>query len=391
MAVFQVWFPSFTLPSGLLPRAGVLQITNLSAKLTLLAMGAMARMNSATNNPEANQLGPAFDEDGLKAAVTESGYPLQTAASSRLHKEFRIWEEWSFLDRDSDKLRALDIRADKELFDLGEGPELRLRPHLTLLVECKSSQSPYVFFLSPTSQPRRGFPRIAGLHSTAISLITDDTPSSFTYSLPSLLRLDKHSFAWPNAYCMTFSQLVNPGNPQLSGSKPYHSLVRPLTKALLHFDDVVEPPETAVYFDVHAVIAVALLGAPMVGAPPGDSGADPYLLPWVRVFRHEFKSGSHWLDRRRFLSLDAVHWAYFDKYLQEHLLPFAREFSRRVKDHPDVIATGKGYAPDLGSRGMFPSPLDELEPRDSRAGVARWKAGIRRLIGFFETRDWFPH
>jgi len=81
-------------------------------------------------------------------AVGKSGYPLQNVVSDYLQTAtFRTVEEWSYLDKESGQLRTIDVKAEKPLFEYGKG-DIRVRPSLVLLIECKQSQMPYVFFLS---------------------------------------------------------------------------------------------------------------------------------------------------------------------------------------------------------------------------------------------------
>jgi hypothetical protein len=100
-------------------------------------------------NPPTNQIGPGLSEETVVSAVEESGYPLQVFVSDLLQEKYHVEEEWSYLDRDSDGLRALDMRASMQLYDWKDFKEQpRVRPSLDLLIECKQSELPYVFFES---------------------------------------------------------------------------------------------------------------------------------------------------------------------------------------------------------------------------------------------------
>ena len=118
----------------------------------------------APNNPDGNCLSKGVSVDAVQAAIDKSGCPLQTVLGNLLRDDFAVQDEWSFLDRDTKELRAIDLHAGKELFDrtrLNESP--RVRPSINLLVECKQSELPYVFFLSPKPYWTPEFPLISGL------------------------------------------------------------------------------------------------------------------------------------------------------------------------------------------------------------------------------------
>src|SRR5665647_858773 len=120
-------------------------------------------MNQATDNPAANQLGPGLTDDQVRIAVERSGYPLQTIVGNLLRskpyfkgEEFRVQDEWCFVDRDTQELRTIDLFAELRLHDWD--PQPRVRPQLNLLIECKQSLLPYVFFQTNAAPRLFDFP-----------------------------------------------------------------------------------------------------------------------------------------------------------------------------------------------------------------------------------------
>src|SRR2546430_2614394 len=69
----------------------------------------------------------------------------------------------------------------------------RTSPDLALLVECKRSEHPYVFFQRITSRPIPGFPVIAGLRPT-ISIYAQGSNGVAETPPSSVLGLDRLSF-----------------------------------------------------------------------------------------------------------------------------------------------------------------------------------------------------
>ncbi|HKZ03128.1 MAG TPA: hypothetical protein VJ180_12860 [Pyrinomonadaceae bacterium] len=294
-------------------------------------------MNQAEGNPPSNQLGTGLNEQQVKEAVEASGYPLQLWVGDifRNHAPigeeiFQVQDEWCFIDRDTKELRNIDLRCDLRLHQWE--PQPRVRPKLSVLIECKQSDLPYIFFQSRTKPWLSRFPQISGLHTDKVIIISDDDPSSWTYSINHSLGLDRDSFQESPPYCHTFSKCVRKGpKVELSGADAYSSLVLPLIKALDHFAAAESPPETAWYFDCHATLGLGVIDAPMIGVTVNQAGHQLTARPWMRLVRHEYQSTAERFERDRLCVLDIVHKDFLNTYLDDHLLPFAQRFSESVE------------------------------------------------------------
>jgi hypothetical protein len=318
-------------------------------------------MDQSAANPMTNQLGPGVSEDLVRHSVERSGYPLQAVAANLLRKRFWVQEEWCYVDRDSEDLRSIDLRAQVGLHELD--PQPRVRPQLTLIVECKQSQLPYVFFQSKSSYGLLDYPNVFGLPSSSIMIFSDDDPSTWSLSIPTALGLDHHEFVSSPAFCNTFSKCVRKGPElELSGTEVYGGLILPLIKALDHLSKAEAPTDTAWYFDAHLSIAVGVLDAPMVVARLQDGCTKLELVPWVRVVRHEATGEEQQVPRDRLWSVDIVHVDFLPTYLDAHLIPFAEEFSRRVLRHTTEIATGQAFVPKMGMN-CWDDIESRMEPR----------------------------
>ena len=306
-------------------------------------------MKSTPENPSSNSLGPGLSDAVLESAIHASGYPLQLQVAQNLSGSFHIEEEWSYIDHQTQESRTIDLVASRNLFEWTE-PQPRVRPALNLVVECKQSNLPYVFFLSNHHPWLPDFPTISGLKAKNVVITTDDDPSTWHKPPLSVLELDRHPFMSNSVpLCATFSKCVRQGKKVvLSGGDPYQSLMLPILKAASHFDQTQTPPSTAHYFDCHLVIGVGVLDAPMVGVRLTDSGTKTELLPWVRVVRHEPTGGSTKFDSSEVRGVEIVHKDYLNQYVNDHALRFAREFARLALKHSDVLADAKGFVPGMG-------------------------------------------
>lgn len=309
-------------------------------------------MNHPNNNPKTNVLPNGLDEQQIIEAVRVSGYPLQTVIYEMLSNKFHIQEEWNYVDSDSSEERAIDLLAQLNLYEFKE-PQPRVRPNLNLILECKQSDMPYVFFLTKDKQCTPTFPVIAGLASKKISITTDDDPSSWAFSILQVLELSAHPFLRESAlFANTFSKGARKGKTvELSGSQPYQGLVQPLLKAVSYFEECEKPPETAVYFDCHITIPIAVIDGPMVGVKCDDSGNNIEMIPWVRIPRHQTANKAENYHLSNVSAIDVVHKDYLEEYINKHLLPFATDFANLVLKHDTVIADTKGFISGMGSEG----------------------------------------
>lgn len=316
------------------------------------------------NTPD-NVLGAGVSEKQIQEAVRRSGYPLQTIVASSLQLDFQVQEEWSFVDDDSGALRTLDIWASRRMIEFGNEDQPFVRPTLDLLIECKQSDLPYVFFISATRPWLYQFPYFAGLAHDRIEIETDDDPSTYTERILGALSLSEHPFVRGAAEpCMTFSKCVRKGDKiELSGTDAFHNTVLPLMKALRYFKKQEAPPPTARYFDCHIPLAIAVLDAPMIAARIQGDSHFLSLTPWVRVVRYEAVAPAPFYDRIQTFGIDIVHKSFFDRYLQQHAIPFAMRFSPLAVKHHVELSSGKAFASGMGTTEMYGAGWIDVEQR----------------------------
>jgi hypothetical protein len=269
--------------------------------------------------------------------------------AKQLLPTFSIQEEWVYVDSESHLERTLDIMADRYLADLN--PPLAIVPNLTLLIECKKSDLPVLFFLSSNTLRFPDFPRLLGLpHST---LLLMGKKASYSFSVISSLGLSHHEFVKDVPTSRSISKLErHPKKSTLSGDMPYNEIILPISKAVQHFEKTAwfkpDHPSRKLLrqFFCHLTIPVVVLDASMIGVRVTDTKTSLIQLPWVRVLRDEIDHIKTIPDLRKLLAVDIVHKDFLETYLSKHLLPFANSFSKLVLTHQDVLIVGKGRVND---------------------------------------------
>lgn len=286
---------------------------------------------------------------------------------------YSLQQEWAFIDSDTGEHRAIDICTEIFLYDLVTIRRIRVRPRLTLMIECKQSNLPYVFFLLPDTPDKvraRNFPVFAGLSQDIISIHEESVNRKIAVDLLDALGLDRHKFIDKcPAFSMSFAKCLRKGKElELSGSEPFHALVMPLLKAVRHYQLAQAPKPTARYFDCHLIIGIAVVDATMVGGEVSKTDNHLSLLPWVRIIRHLVGENLDLFGRTTLFALDVVHKDFFEVYLRKHLFPFANDFSDLVFKHQEILASGKAF----------------LE-KGRRVGVTEIEPGLRPVLAESDT------
>lgn len=285
--------------------------------------------------------------NNLIDAIKLSGYPLQLRVGAKLRSVgLATNDEWTYIDRTTGATRALDVAASKLLVKASSDvfSQLMVRPRVQLLVECKRSEMPYVFFRS-RSPADISWSQIAGLNRSRVQMHTpDDDPVDWT--VEDVLELSEQGFVYaPPITGMTFAKLTRAGSKlEITGEDPFNSLVLPLISATTHFRKLAKPNSRRRSFDGYLLLAVAVLEAPMFVVDIAKEDLEVEAVPWVRIVRRESSvEGDFPLSEEERHPIDVVHVDYLDQYLKHHALPFARHFARRVIKLHQVLADGAGF------------------------------------------------
>ncbi len=302
-------------------------------------------MKQKPSNPERNRIPAGIGEADLIKGIEKSGYPLQSVVAERLVKRgFAVTEEWGYSDRDSGEPRSLDVLAASEhRFDL----RAEVIPGIVIMIECKRSEHPYIFFRMVTSPDLLWFPSIFGLPHGGVSLKESKNPARHEIVLASrALGLSELPFvSLGTERAASFSQAIPHGKNRvdLSGTDAFNNLILPLSKAADHARSVYGHGHGLRYNTVfaRAAFSMAVLDAPMILIEGPDQALDPVYSPWVRIIRQEPNVGILSGDAPfKHYAFDAVHIDFFDEYLEKHLSRFAQEFARRAEKLGEVFLDG---------------------------------------------------
>jgi hypothetical protein len=279
-------------------------------------------MNQHSDNPPGNRLPAGVAEDQLVDAVKVSGYPLQSLVAQELASRFEVIEEWGYTDRTTKEHRTLDIYAFCQLGeDTGVG-----RPRLHLLVECKRSNLPFVFF--PPGVPRLAFdfPEVLGLGRFSLSLgnntIQDASPATFFCAAEA-------PFVAAARLAVSFTRAQRKSNDlDLSGDMPFNQVVMPLASAVEQMRQIFHGMSGTPII----VLSLCVIDGAMIVASGTTEAPVLQLEPWVRVVHQEsVQDGNHWA--RRNYAIDFVHREFLRRYVTEHAVPFATVFAARMTEY----------------------------------------------------------
>lgn len=302
-------------------------------------------MKSDPRNPPANSLPAGIVEADLVNAISSSGYPLQGVVAAGLLPYFKIVEEWGFVDDETKEHRSLDIYGYRVL---SEQAEAGIHAGMMLLVECKRSRHPFIFFRQVVSRTTPQFPSVHGIPRRVIEIYERGSGRMTEASPAMALGLDRLPFvAGGPPICASFSKAIPSGKRvDLSGAEPFNTVILPLIGALKHaVAQARSPARDAPIFPTLAM-CVAVLDAPMLIVEAPEESDEPVLCPWTRVVRHEAFKDQSGQSASRFYGIDFVHSAFLHTFLDEHLLPFAEAFASRAKGAETILRYG-GDVPSL--------------------------------------------
>ena len=304
-------------------------------------------------NPTENTLGHGLTLDHLENAVRSSGYPLQTVAAIELGRSFDVVEEWGYIDRSSGEPRTLDLFAHKVL---SGGTQENVWPSVALLIECKRSALPYVFFRAVTLQDLHGFPDIAGLGGV-ISI--REPQRSRDVSIARALGLHVDPFYDAPPISRVFSKAERKGGGQqvelaqprldLSGSEPFNGIVLPLISALeywLQYRATGAAPSARI--SPTLTVCACILDAPMVVVEGTPEEPKLSMEPWVRVVRQEAAVLNAGRSARRQYVIDVVHRRFITEYMNR-LLAFAEFFGATAARKADTLLRRQGWVDNIDS------------------------------------------
>jgi hypothetical protein len=308
-------------------------------------------MDQSPENPSGNKLGPSINEPSLVRAIQNSGYPLQGIVTAELKTAFSVTEEWGYIDRDTKEHRSLDIFAFKKLPSSDS-----VHPSVVLLLECKRSICPYVFFRNVIDREIPGFPRVSGWSNTNF-ILAEEKGNRVSHMVGSaMLGLADLPFVRPGPpHCSTFALAVPKGDKvSMSGSDPYNSLSLPLVKAMDHAATLFKAGEKELYPTL--ILGIAVIDAPLIViADPNE--ATPLLTPWIRVPRQEARPTDPWRAYVYYV-FDVVHIDFLRGFISSHLNPLLDEFASRVIQQSSALLKGGGTVKDLDQWRW-----DEIKPK----------------------------
>ncbi len=306
-------------------------------------------MKTAPDNPERNVLPKSVSEEDLIRALDTSGYPLQGQVAELLTPDFFVIEEWGYVDSDTKTHRTLDVHAYR---NLATDRTVSVKPDMALLIECKRSAYPYVFFSKVHRHRIPDFPRIGGMRKSGVSLRAPgkhraettarvlglaDLP--FVSAGPPLSAAFSRAVNKGKAKPASAEELDHDGNVRLTGTDPWNTLILPLVKASdFHWrGSIVEGQNIAALYP-RLILNISVIDAPMIFVETPNGKVHPTLTPWVRIIRHQTLEEKY--AGYRWEVVDAVHADYFPTYVAEHVMPFAREFARRAVLMSEVLIRG---------------------------------------------------
>ncbi|TXJ80009.1 hypothetical protein E2C11_11535 [Streptomyces lavendulae] len=319
-------------------------------------------MPNTENVPEFAQLNNGMKSEELKDAISRSGYPFQATTAASLRKrlaehfnDVNIQEEWEYIDSETKQARSVDILADIGAlnFDrrVSQFSAMPLFCRLNLVIECKQSENPYVFFLRdapPEGAP--SFPEMLGPIKEVVKVFERSEEGEISdraaiLDVRDLLGFYEFDFVLPPLpYAVSLAKaLRSKSKVEVTGEETYRALTYPLLKAVDHLKSTVQSgPQSGL--QERFIVPIAVVRAPMIGSTFSPEGEQRLIsLPWVRVSRLEpvrnTAAGKNGGTLVRYY--DVVHESYLDTYV-DALAEAIIGISVRIMAHSEELRSGAG-------------------------------------------------
>lgn len=289
-------------------------------------------------------------EEAFVAAVEASGYPLQIVVGAALaERGYLLEEEWAFADPETEERRTLDVVATLTFpKDSLETPRGSIEPGQTLLIECKQSILPFVFFESVAPPKLTYHPAFLGLETELIA-----PPGSLSHRgepVTSFLGLENDPLIRTPRLAASLTRAEAKGSDKvlISGDHAFNSLLLPLTKAFSRYrrEHRGRWPDrfsgTNSQYHTRITMPLAVVDAPMifVARPAGEPEIEA--TNWVRlVVRHPVTW--HRLERGTmqggggFTVVDVIHRSFLESFLGDYWTPFGEQFFSRFSSRAEEV------------------------------------------------------
>lgn len=301
-------------------------------------------MRQHRDNPARNIIPAGMKEAALVCGIERSGYPLQGLAAATLKRFIGVTEEWSYVDDETEKSRSLDLYGYQKFAHEG-----LVATGLALLVECKRSPHPLVFFQQVLGREAPQFPAVAGLWSQELPIWEAKSERQCTVNVSRALQLETLPFiASGPPPCRSFARAEPKGSDDviLTGRDPYAEIIIPLVKGLRHELARTSHPLPGETIWPTLALCIGVVDSPMVLVERPEKVGDPVLTPWVRVLRHEAAKNKRGPSIDRYYGIDVVHIDFLERFMEEYAMPFALEFSRRA-EKSEVLFRGQAESLSL--------------------------------------------
>lgn len=290
-----------------------------------------------------------IEEEAFIEAVETSGYPLQIVVGSTLvERGYGLEEEWAFGDPDTGERRSLDVVA---VSDHHTGPasteHATIKFAQALLIECKQSRNPYLFFESVAPPELVHFPEMLGIGSDIVA--PKGTLGIGGDPIGEFLSVQDEALLKTPPIAASLSRAEPKGKRVvLSGDHAYNSLLLPLTKGFANYSRQYRGGRPDRYgnaervFTVRLALPLAIIDAPMVFV--GRPSEEPRIqnVDWVRlVVRHPI-TWHRWEHGTMqggggFTVVDVVHRTFLSSFLNDYWEPFGTQFFARFASKADEI------------------------------------------------------
>ena len=251
-------------------------------------------------------------ENDILAELKKTGYPTEVVSSSILQQQgWGVTHNPSYRDDLEGSNREYDIRAYKS-WKFFPGEEVSKSLDVFLLIECKKSEKPWVFFTTNESHSRLRLGSV--LHTTVKWLFTNREKSQTRIS-DTLLRQCHHYFQNPRLARTFYEPFKKHEKSDVTAQTIYSAVISAIKATIFHVQGEKERRSPTIYYPV-IIFSGSLFEAIVL------SQEDIQLLPSKHIqlsFNYimpaDPSDDNIWASQKTFI-VDIVHESYINDFLR---------------------------------------------------------------------------
>jgi len=286
-----------------------------------------------------------ISKEKILQCIKKSGYPFEQIVASCLEEvKWYPTLNYAFTDFETTVSREIDVLAEKHIWieSLSKQQNQPLvRLNAELLIECKQTKSPLVFFCRPKQisdffcTPNNEIVQYSGIKSEVVVKPRNER-DTYSFTASQFLRFGKLShYSKSKEKATQFCKIYWKGKDlRADHAEVYQSFIVPLIKAVAYQKMLRRPKPTWRYFDMYLHYPIMIVKGDIFKVDSECKSIEG--VNHVELVRNYYsaKIGGTY-------HIDVVSESYFRKFVDDVLMPSIKTMEKEVRKRDKALAKGE--------------------------------------------------